>query len=257
MSWPELVEDAAQIIHQAQHLTLSTGAGMSKESGVPTFRDAHEGLWEKYKPEELATPQAFQRNPDLVWSWYMFRLDLVSGAEPNAGHRAVAALDAFVPKVTVITQNIDSFHQLSGSVDVVELHGNIRRFRCFDNCQGPRTIIDLATSEVSKEIAPPCPHCDARVRPDVVWYGETLPEWAIKRAFEEAAACDVMLVIGTSGLVNPAARLPQVAKEAGATIIEVNPSFSMVTPIADLVLEGPAGEVMPAIVAALGKRAAG
>jgi NAD-dependent deacetylase len=228
-----------------------TGAGISKESGVPTFRDAMDGLWAQYDPAQLATPAAFQRNPDLVWSWYMHRLKLVERAQPNPGHHAIAALETLVPEVIVLTQNVDGLHRLAGSADVVELHGSIRRYRCSADCRGPSTIIELAMLPHDQGYAPRCPHCEAYVRPDVVWYGEILPRQALDRASSAAETCDVMLVVGTSGVVYPAASLPFLAKERGAAVIDVNPAQDDIAPIADVYLCGPSGEILPRVVEAM------
>jgi NAD-dependent deacetylase len=228
-----------------------TGAGISKESGVPTFRDAMDGLWNQYDPAQLATPAAFRRNPDLVWSWYMYRLRLVERAKPNPGHYAIATLETLIPTVVVLTQNVDGLHSLAGSTEVVELHGSIRRYKCSADCRGPSTIIDLETLSYDEEHAPFCPHCEACVRPDVVWYGEILPRQALDRATWAAETCDVMLVVGTSGAVYPAASLPLLARDRGATVIDVNPAPDNIVPIADVYLRGPSGEILPRVVEAM------
>jgi NAD-dependent deacetylase len=242
---------AAIALHSAHLVAVSSGAGISKESGIPTFREAQTGLWSQVDPEQLATPQAFQRNPDLVWSWYMYRHKLVRSAQPNAGHRAIAELESLVPQVVVLTQNVDGLHGRAGSTDIVELHGSLSRFKCCAGCRGEPTLIDLATLEHDDAHAPGCPFCGSRVRPDVVWFGEDLPSAALERAFSIASRCDVMLVVGTSGIVQPAALLPGVASQSGATVIEVNPARSSVTPLADIFLQGPSGELLPALIDAL------
>jgi NAD-dependent deacetylase len=251
MGLEEHISRAADVLGGARLVAVSSGAGISKESGIPTFREAQTGLWVRYDPQQLATPHAFRRNPDLVWSWYMYRRDLVGSAGPNPGHHAIAELEALVPQVVVLTQNIDGYHAQAGSSDVVELHGNIRRYRCFADCRGSPTLIDLDTIDYDGEHAPTCPHCGDYVRPDVVWFTETLPPAALQRAFEVAAACDVMLVVGTSGIVQPAASLPAQARHAGATVIEVNAQPSLITPVADIFLEGPSGKVLPRLVSAV------
>ncbi len=247
----EELSRAADVLSRARLVAVASGAGISKESGIPTFREAQTGLWARYDPQQLATPHAFRRNPDLVWSWYMYRRDLVGGAKPNPGHHAVAELEELVPQVVVLTQNIDGYHAQAGSSDIVELHGNIRRYRCFADCRGSPTLIDLDTIDYDGERAPTCPHCGDYIRPDVVWFTETLPPAALQRAFEVAAACDVMLVVGTSGIVKPAASLPAQAKHAGAMVIEINAQPSLITPVADIFLEGPSGEVLPRLVNAV------
>ncbi len=246
------IKRAAEALNQANTVAVLSGAGISKESGLPTFREAQTGLWARYNPEVLATPSAFRQNPDLVWSWYMYRLGLVKSSAPNPGHHAITELETLVDQVIVLTQNIDGFHAESGSTNVIELHGNIRRHKCFGNCQGNPTIVDLDTLDYTSDHAPLCPHCHRhKVRPDVVWFGETLNEGNLQRAFNVASTCDVMLVVGTTGIVHPAARLPDIACQSGATVIEVNPAESLITRIADIFLQGPSGEVLPMLVSAL------
>jgi NAD-dependent deacetylase len=242
------LEGAADALDRAGLVAVSSGAGISKESGVPTFRDAQDGLWAKYDPQQLATPSAFAGNPDLVWSWYMYRASLVRDAEPNPGHTAVADLEDLVPQIVVLTQNVDGLHARAGSSDIVELHGRLGRWKCFENCQGAPTYIDINSIVYDSEHAPPCPYCTSRVRPDVVWFGEALPRDALERAFEVAQRCDVMLVVGTSGMVQPAASLPHVVRESGGVVIEINPEPSLITPDAHYYLQGKSGEVLPALV---------
>jgi len=241
---------AAVYLKAAQSVTVLTGAGVSKESGVPTFRDAQDGLWAKYDPQMLATPIAFLNNPKLVWDWYEHRRQMASAAKPNPGHVMLAQLEAHVPALTVITQNVDDLHEQAGSSDVIHLHGSIARNKCFYNCQGDPTLIDIATLDYDPDDGPPtCPHCGRKsVRPDVVWFGEMLPQDAFYRAADLSSECDVMLVVGTSGLVTPAANLPGTAKRGGAVIIEVNPDYSMITRIADVKLEGASGEMLPRLL---------
>lgn len=245
------IQRTAELLNDRMTLLVSSGAGISAESGVPTFREAQTGLWARYDPSELATPQAFQHNPDLVWAWYRWRHELVLSAEPNPGHRAVADLEDLFPVVVVLTQNIDGLHRVAGSSDIEELHGNIRRFKCFDACRGEPTLIDLETIPHDDKHAPSCPYCGAHVRPDVVWFGESLPRRALDRAFQLASQCDAMLVIGTSGFVQPAAALPVQASQNGALVVEVNPVQTELSRIADVCLRGPAGEVLPELVRAI------
>ncbi len=248
----EHIQQAAEHIRCAKQITVLTGAGVSKESGIPTFRDALDGLWAQYDPTQLATPQAFQLNPKLVWDFYEFRRELMRPAQPNPGHYALAELQRRYPSLRIITQNVDDLHERAGSTDVIRLHGNIARNKCFDNCQGHPTPVDVSQIEWDKSSGPPpCPHCGRWVRPDVVWFGEMLPPEAISRARELLQRTDVMLVIGTSGLVSPSAEMPGVAKSHGAFIIEVNPDTSMISRIADLKLDGPSGEVLPRVLEAL------
>jgi NAD-dependent deacetylase len=243
-----LLEQAAAALAGADRVAVSSGAGISKESGIPTFRDAQTGLWAQYRAEDLATPEAFRRDPDRVWAWYQFRLERVMQAAPNPGHHALVELEELVTEVVILTQNIDSLHRRAGSRDVVELHGNITRFKCFGNCRGDPTLIDLAEIEHDSEHVPTCPHCESLIRPDVVWFGEALPADALERALEVASHCDVMLVVGTSGLVQPAASLPYVAREHGARVIEINPEPSAITPVAQSFLQGPSGQILPQLI---------
>jgi len=246
------IGEVAQALRASRQLVVLTGAGISKESGIPTFRDALDGLWAQYDPQQLATPSAFRRNPKLVWDWYHYRRGLLAEVRPNPGHYAIAELDQLLPHVSVITQNIDGLHQIAGSRDVIPLHGDIRRNKCFNNCQGNPTYINLEELEWDAEAGPPiCPHCGGWVRPDVVWFEEMLPHDALERAYQLSQSTDLMLVIGTSGVVQPAASLPFVAKRVNATIIEINPDMTPITMIADWHLPGPSGEIMPQVVAAL------
>jgi len=245
------IQQAAAALHSATRIAILTGAGVSKESGVPTFRDAQSGLWAQYDPQELATPQAFQQNPKLVWDWYTWRRGLVRKAAPNPGHQALAKLEKLTAEVQLITQNVDDLHEQAGSQNVIHLHGNIARNKCFDACQGDPTVIDLTTLGDSESTPPKCPHCGAYVRPDVVWFGEMLPADALHQAMRASQECDVMLVVGTSGLVSPASQLPTIARRGGATVIEVNPDYSMITRIADIKLDGASGEMLPQVIEAL------
>jgi NAD-dependent deacetylase len=249
---PPQIAEAAQAIRASQHLVVLTGAGISKESGIPTFRDALDGLWAQYDPQQLATPRAFRRNPRLVWDWYSHRRDLLAQAQPNPAHYAIADLDRHLAHVVVITQNIDGLHQRAGSRDVIAMHGDIRRNRCFANCQGDPTYIDVDGLDWDREAGPPrCPYCGDYVRPDVVWFEERLPPAALDRALQLCETTDVMLVVGTSGTVQPAASLPFLAHEHGATIVEVNPDLTPITSVARWHLAGPAAAILPQVVEAL------
>lgn len=250
-SIPDLIAQAARTLSASRRLVVLTGAGGSKESGIPTFRDALEGLWAQYDPQELATPFAFQRNPKRVWDWYQHRRELMADAPPNPGHYAIAELEKRLPQAIVVTQNVDGLHRVAGSSDVIELHGNIRRNKCFANCQGDPTLVDISTLDWDPAEGPPaCPHCGAWVRPDVVWFHEMLPTGALERAHQLCHSADVALVVGTSGVVQPAASLPFIAKRGGATVIEVNPERTPITGIADIRLAGPSGEMLPQVLAA-------
>lgn len=247
---PEGMARAARVLAGAERVVVSSGAGMSRESGIPTFRDALEGLWANFDPQSLATEAGFRADPRRVWSWYAWRRERVSDARPNPGHLALAEMEALVPELAVVTQNVDGLHAEAGSTDVVELHGNIRRVRCLDRghaYDGPLPPY----AEGEEQAPPPCPVCGSPLRPDVVWFGEMLPVDAVERAWDLAGRCDVLLLIGTSGTVWPAAELPLVARRRGALIIEVNPVASELTHAADVFLAGPAGEVLPALLDAV------
>lgn len=244
--------DALESCHRKQgNLVVLTGAGVSKESGIPTFRDAQTGLWANFNPEDLATREGFLNNPEMVWEWYDFRRNKVWDAQPNPGHAALADLETLFSHFTLVTQNIDNLHQRAGSRNVLELHGNIFRYKCLD--RNHPVSLDLLADD--GEIPPRCPACNSYVRPDVVWFGEMLPEMVINRAFESAARADVMLVAGTSGVVQPAASIPVAAREAGAVVIEVNPEISALTPfVVDIFLQGPSGALLSELLAGLRER---
>jgi NAD-dependent deacetylase len=231
-------------IRAAEHVVVLTGAGISKESGVPTFREAQTGLWANYDPQELATAEAFERDPRRVWEWYAWRRQLVGQVAPNAGHFALAALEERVPRFTLITQNIDELHQRAGSHETIELHGSLGRCRC--------TQCDEVTREWTEgEEAPPaCPNCGAMLRPDVVWFGEALPFDALARAVAATHDADLFFSVGTSSVVYPAAALPLEAIEHGAMAVEVNPEETPATMMMDFVLQGPAGRILPQLITA-------
>jgi NAD-dependent deacetylase len=239
---------AARGIARSTRLVVFTGAGVSKESGIPTFREPEEGLWAQYDPMELATPEAYLRNPTFVWSWYEHRFGSTLGADPNPGHLAIAELESLRPRVSVITQNIDGLHQRAGSSDVIELHGSINRFKCIHGRHTGFGFEDFADQE---QKPPRCPDCGDLLRPEVVWFGEALPPEAIGRAQQLSSSCDVMLIVGTSGVVFPAAAMPMIAHESGALVIDVNPEKDALAAAADIFLRGPGGEVLPELVAAV------
>jgi NAD-dependent deacetylase len=231
-------------LRAAQSIVAFTGAGISAESGVPTFR-GDDGIWKKFKPEELANMNAFMKNPALVWEWYSHRRTVIGQTEPNAGHRALVRLEALVPHVAVITQNIDNLHRRAGSRTVVELHGNIERSYCM-TCGTP-----FAHTGADRDTVPSCGKCGGRVRPDVVWFGESLPEEEWDSAVRATESADIFLSIGTSAVVYPAASLPLHAKRSGAFLVEINPDETPLTPSADEYLGGRSGEILSLIVSEL------
>jgi NAD-dependent deacetylase len=231
-------------LHDARFVAALTGAGISAESGLATFRDAQTGLWARFDPRELATPSAFARNPKRVWDWYAWRREQVATARPNAGHRALAELERRVPEFLLVTQNVDGLHQRAGSRKLVELHGNIGRVKC--SREG--TIVERW--EATDGEVPRCASCGAFLRPDVVWFEEMLPAHALAAAEDAARNCDLLLVIGTSAEVYPAAALPMIAREHGAMVVEINPNPTALSVLADCVLRGAAGDVLPRLVEA-------
>ena len=241
----QIPAELVQRLRLARRVAVLTGAGISAESGVPTFREAQSGLWARYNPQELATPQAFQQNPSLVWEWYAWRRELVARAAPNPGHFALVEMERRVPVFTLITQNVDGLHQRAGSggrFEVIELHGSLQRTKCF---KGNHPVQSWSENG---ETPPRCPQCGGLLRPDVVWFGEALPMEALQTAWEAARMCEVFFSVGTSGMVEPAASLPYMAQQAGATVVEVNPNETPLTHQAHFVLPGPSGVVLPQLV---------
>ncbi len=240
----EQLAEVARLLAQAQRVVVLTGAGISAESGIATFRDARLGYWSQFDPEALASPEGFARDPGLVWRWYMERYRGLLQAQPNRGHQALAALAVNTPQLTLATQNIDDLHERAGSRAVLHLHGSLNSFRC-QRCKRPH----LLTSDEQHSVTPPsCLTCGALVRPGVVWFGEMLPDGMLQTVWQAARACDLFLVVGTSGVVMPAAALPEVARNAGATVVEVNVTPSEVTSAAHHFLKGKAGAVLPALL---------
>jgi NAD-dependent deacetylase len=217
---------AARLLCTAKSVCVSTGAGMSVESGLDTFR-GDDGLWSKVNIEEMATPQAFQRNPVKVWAWYRWRRQKLATIEPHDGHRVLCEWEQRITRFTVVTQNIDGLHHRAGSKTVIELHGRLDVVRCTYCDYNVQTLDDLGED-------PACPVCAKRLRPGVVWFYEPLPAGALEAAFAAAQTCDVLLVIGTSGVVQPAASLVDVAKVNGARVIEINPNPSELSSMADV-----------------------
>ena len=235
------LERARGLLARAQSVAVLTGAGISAESGIPTFRGAG-GLWNSFRAEDLATPQAFARNPPLVWEWYAWRRELIANAAPNPAHYALVKIEAAKPQFTLITQNVDGLHDLAGSKQILKLHGDIWRLRCrvcgahWDDRSVPLPRL------------PPLCACGGLARPCVVWFGESLPDGIMQQAEDAAAAADVMLVVGTSALVYPAAGLIPYGKRAGATVMEFNLEPTAFSAMADYSFKGPAGELLPRLL---------
>ena len=228
----------------ARKVLVLTGAGMSAESGVPTFRDAQTGLWEKYRPEELATPEAFRDHPQIVWDWYTGRRNNISEVSPHAGHFALVEMEQYFESFVLVTQNVDSLHQQSGSSEVIELHGNIMRSICSET--GKHIDDDWIKAHPGRPPVSPH-HAQGLARPGVVWFGEQLPAGAMDRAIAEASDCDVCFSIGTSTLVQPAAYLPFVALDGGAVVVEINPIPTSLSPAAQFSLQETAATALVAI----------
>lgn len=245
---PRLLE----ALRNARHVVVFTGAGVSAESGVPTFRDRLTGLWERFDAASLATAEAFRADPALVWGWYEWRRSVVHRAQPNPAHQAIAALAGQVPRLTLITQNVDDLHERAGSHEVTHLHGQLERPRCF-NCQRePDTALPIPDEPVAgRRVTPPaCTHCGGPLRPGVVWFGESLPTSALGHAVQAAEACDLLISVGTSGVVYPAAEIPQVAWRAGATVLHINPAPGPLHGERDFALASAAGVALPALLSA-------
>jgi NAD-dependent deacetylase len=236
-----MIGQVREWIHGARHIAVLTGAGMSAESGVPTFRDAQTGLWAQFDPQQLATEEAFRADPSRVWDWYAFRRGMIAKVEPNAGHRALAAFAQRHPgRMTLITQNVDGLHQRAGSAGVLALHGNIAEDKWLDR---PKACCRFETALPGSP--PRCARCGSMLRPDVVWFGEMLPVAVLAAAQEAAQTCDLMLVVGTSGVVYPAAGL---ARTAAGKVVVVNPEPTGLDDAADAVLRGKAAQLLPQLL---------
>jgi NAD-dependent deacetylase len=246
-----LSAELAGWLAQSRQVLVLTGAGMSAESGIPTFRDARSGLWARYEPEDLATPQAFERQPSLVWNWYQERRRQVRKAQPHEGHRVLAWLERRVSRLVVATQNVDGLHQAAGSTEVLELHGNILRSKCHRTL---RPISDewLRNADQEPPASPWAP--DGLARPDVVWFGEALPSEVIEQAMAAASSCDFCFSIGTTSLVQPAASLPLVALRRGVPVVEINPEETPLSPHANTCLRAPASIALAGIRRQLERR---
>ena len=231
--------EAAQRLRSARKVAVLTGAGVSAESGVPTFR-GHGGLWKNHRPEELATPQAFENDPELVWEWYHWRRGLIREASPNEAHRSLVRMETHSPDFTLITQNVDGLHLNAGSQAVLEIHGNINRARC-SSC--PHQVpLSRETGVLT------CGQCGALMRPDVVWFGESLDHGILEASYNASQAADFFLVAGTSSVVQPAASLAYAAKEKGGFVLEVNLDPTPLTGTADASVLGKAGAVLSLLV---------
>jgi NAD-dependent deacetylase len=240
----EIHPNLNRTLRNARRVTVLTGAGISAESGVPTFRDAQTGLWSRYSPQELATPAAFRKDPRLVWEWYAWRRELTASAQPNLGHLALVEMERRIPQFTLITQNVDGLHRRAGSHHILELHGNIQRIKCMDEgCLVERWKDD-------GQIPPRCPDCGGLLRPDVVWFGENLPVEVLQAAWDAAEAAEVFFSVGTSTVVEPAASLPFVAHQHEAVVVEINLHETPLTHLATYSLKGPSGIVLPALIQA-------
>ena len=247
-----LPQTLIRALHAAKHVVVFTGAGVSAESGIPTFRDALTGLWERFDATDLATPDAFRRDEELVWGWYEWRRMRVLRAQTNPAHLAIGALAQLVPRLTVVTQNVDDLHERAGSVGVLHLHGSLHSPRCAD-CRKAHTFPSGIPEEPDggRRLCPPrCDHCGGSVRPGVVWFDEDLPVRELSLAFAAAGECDVLFAIGTSGLVQPAAGIPSLARRTGALVVQVNPVGNPLANASTCSLRGAAGVVMPKLLRA-------
>jgi len=238
--------DFISAIKIAKNCVVLTGAGVSAESGLETFRGM-QGLWDDFDPMKLATPEAFACEPKKVWEWYQWRRDKLPLVQPNPAHRAIAEMEGYFDDFLLVTQNIDGLHQRAGSTKMLELHGNLNRHKC------SRCGVQIDNLPVSDEVPPRCA-CGGRLRPDVVWFGEMLPEAVLKQAWQAAESADIFFSVGTSSVVQPAASLGLVAKNNGAVLVEVNPERTELSGLYDHVFNGKAGEIMPGIVGMISQR---
>ncbi len=234
------METVKALLSGARHVAVLTGAGVSAESGIPTFRGA-DGMWRGELAEDLARPETFARNPELVWEFYNWRRSLVAQCQPNPAHHALAALEQRVPEMEIVTQNVDGLHQQAGSEHVIEMHGSLWRLQCTRCTHFEETRAELPP-------LPECSRCGNLLRPGVVWFGEQLPRGVLSVALESIASADILLVVGTSSLVQPAASFVHVANRSGAVCVEINLEATPNTGFMDFALHGKAGEILPALV---------
>jgi len=240
----DIPSELVNFLKKSSRIAVLTGAGVSQESGLKTFRDEQTGLWAQYRPEDLATPEAFVRNPKLVWDWYAWRRKSAKEALPNAGHYALAAMEKKVSAFTLVTQNVDGLHRMAGSKNILELHGNIARVRCSECGMFVEDWTDDSDS------VPRCGLCNGFLRPDVVWFGESLPQVELQKAAAATGDCQVFFSIGTSGVVQPAASLARAARSHGAVVIEINADPTPLTSSVDFAFHGKSGEILPNLVKA-------
>jgi NAD-dependent deacetylase len=245
--------DMLNALRKARHIAVFTGAGVSAESGIPTFRDAQTGLWKQFDAARLASPQGYRADKALVWGWYEWRRMKVLQAAPNPAHFAIAELADQTEKLTVITQNVDDLHERAGSVGVIHLHGSLHKPRCFACARPYQFSSDIPVEPADgRRLEPPrCTKCNGRIRPGVVWFGEVLPEAEWQRAKIIMRNCDTLISVGTSSLVWPAAQLPIDAVRYGATVIQINPDETSLDSIAHFNLRGKAGDILPRLVATI------
>lgn len=231
--------DFIRFLKAVSRVVVLTGAGVSQESGLRTFRDAQTGLWAQYKPEDLASPEAFARDPKLVWDWYAWRREAIKGVRPNPGHYALVEMEKRIPEFTLITQNVDGLHRFAGSQNVLELHGNIQKVRCAD--------CGMFTEDWGDDLetVPLCGKCGGFLRPDVVWFGEALPRKQLEAAVVASRSCQAYFSIGTSGIVQPAASLAHAARNNGSVVVEINADPTPLTSKVDFAFHGKSGEILP------------
>lgn len=235
------ISEVRERLTQARRVTVLTGAGISADSGVPTFRGT-DGLWRNFRAEDLATPEAFERDPRLVWEWYNWRRELIATKQPNQAHEALAILEGQVKDFWLITQNVDGLHRAAGSTKLSEIHGNIWKVRC----TGCGTIAD--NRDVPMRLLPSCSGCESLLRPHIVWFGESLAPEDINRIYAALEGCEVLLIVGTSGLVYPAASFAPIAKSAGAFVVEVNLDSTPNSNLVDISLQGRAKDLVPLLI---------